>query len=167
MDPTDISDVTGATLDFLVNGHSPRENWTGLFRAGERVRLRIVNAASQTLFNLRIPGLAMTVVAADGVPVRPVTVDELQIGNAETYDLIVTPEDRAYTFVAEAIGNGNACILKDHRAGWLRIPAHLALVSAERQPGRIGLDDQRRDAAGPLAAGAHHHDIDIAAGIHC
>ena len=103
MDPTDISDVTAAAYQFLINGHSPRENWTGLFRPGERVRLRIINAATQTTFNLRIPGLPMSVVAADGLPVRPVEVDELQIGNAETYDVIVEPADRAYSFVAETI----------------------------------------------------------------
>jgi CopA family copper-resistance protein len=103
MDPTDISDIGAAAYEFLINGHSPRENWTGLFRAGERVRLRIINAATQTIFNLRIPGLPMTVVAADGVAVRPVDVDELQIGNAETYDVIVVPNDQAYSFVAETI----------------------------------------------------------------
>ena len=103
MDPADISDVTEAAYDFLINGHSPGENWTGLFRTGERVRLRIVNAAAQTTFNLRIPGLRMTVVATDGIEVRPVVVDEFQIGNAETYDVIIQPEDRAYTFVAETI----------------------------------------------------------------
>ncbi|WP_118857554.1 copper resistance system multicopper oxidase [Sphingomonas mesophila] len=103
MDPTDISDVTGAAYTYLVNGHGPSENWTGLFRAGERVRLRVINAAAQTIFNLRIPGLKLLVVATDGIPVRPVEVDELQIGNAETYDLIVVPEDRAYTLVAESI----------------------------------------------------------------
>ncbi|ODT88516.1 copper resistance system multicopper oxidase [Phenylobacterium sp. SCN 70-31] len=104
MDPTDISDVTGASYTFLVNGHGPQENWTGLFQPGERVRLRIINAAAMTIFNIRIPGLAMSVVQADGLDVRPVEVDELQIANAETYDVTVTPrEDRAYTFVAEAI----------------------------------------------------------------
>ena len=103
MDPTDISDVTAAAYTYLINGHSPAENWTGLFRSGERVRLRIINAATQTIFNLRIPGLRMVVVSADGVNVRPVEVDELQIGNAETYDIIVQPEDRAYSFVAENI----------------------------------------------------------------
>jgi CopA family copper-resistance protein len=103
MDPTDISDVTAAAYKYLINGHTPGENWTGLFRPGERVRLRIINAASQTIFNLRVPGLPMTVVAADGIEVRPVEVDELQIGNAETYDVIIRPEDRAYTFVAETI----------------------------------------------------------------
>jgi FtsP/CotA-like multicopper oxidase with cupredoxin domain len=104
MDPTDIADVTGETYTYLVNGHGPAENWTGLFRPGERVRLRIINAAAQSIFNVRIPSLSMTVVEADGQYVRPVTVEEFQIGNAETYDVIVTPtEDRAYTLVAESI----------------------------------------------------------------
>ena len=103
MDPTDISDVTAAAYTYLINGHSPAENWTGLFRPGERVRLRIINAAAQSIFNIRIPGLKLLVVATDGIDVRPVEVDELQIGNAETYDLIVVPEDRAYSFVAEGI----------------------------------------------------------------
>jgi CopA family copper-resistance protein len=103
MDPTDISDVTAAAYTYLINGHSPAENWTGLFRPGERLRLRIINAAAQTIFNIRVPGLKLLVVATDGIDVRPVEVDELQIGNAETYDLIVVPDDRAYTFIAEGI----------------------------------------------------------------
>jgi FtsP/CotA-like multicopper oxidase with cupredoxin domain len=104
MDPTDISDITGAVMTFLVNGHGPRDNWTALFQPGERVRLRFVNAAAQMIFNVRIPGLKLTVVAADGQNVRPVEVDEFQIGNAETYDVVVTPvDDRAYTLVAEAV----------------------------------------------------------------
>src|SRR5690606_11842016 len=77
--------------------------WTGLFRPGERVRLRIINAAAQTTFNLRIPGLPMTVVATDGIDVQPVEIDEFQIGNAETYDVIVRPAREAYAFLAEAI----------------------------------------------------------------
>jgi CopA family copper-resistance protein len=104
MDPTDISDITGAVYSFLVNGRGPADNWTGLFTPGERVRLRFINAAAQTIFNVRIPGLKLSVVATDGQNVRPVTVDEFQIGNAETYDVIVTPtEDRAFTLVAEAV----------------------------------------------------------------
>ena len=114
MDPTDISDVTGAVLDFLVNGHGPQDNWTGLFSPGERVRLRFINAAAQMIFNVRIPGLRMTVVQADGQNVRPIEVDEFQIGNAETYDVIVQPtEDRAYTLVSEAVdrsGMGRATL---------------------------------------------------------
>lgn len=102
MDPTDVADVNGSILEFLVNGHGPKDNWTGLFRPGERVRLRIINASSMSIFNVRIPGLRMTVVQADGLHVRPVEIDEFQIGVAETYDVIVTPtEDQAYTFVAE------------------------------------------------------------------
>ncbi|WP_230483901.1 copper resistance system multicopper oxidase [Sphingomonas sp. Leaf21] len=102
MDPSDVSDVTGSTYRYLINGHGPADNWTGLFTPGERVRLRVINASAMTNFNLRIPGLSLGVVQADGQDVRPVTVDELQIAVAETYDLIVTPtEDRAYTLVAE------------------------------------------------------------------
>ncbi len=104
MDPTDVSDVTGSTYAYLVNGYGPRDNWTALFRPGERVRLRVINASAMTTFNVRIPGLKLTVVAADGLPVRPVAVDEFQIGVAETYDVIVTPgDDRAYTLVGEAV----------------------------------------------------------------
>lgn len=104
MDPTDISDVTGSVYRYLVNGHGTEENWTGLFKAGERVRLRIINASAMTNFNIRIPGLPMTVVQADGNNVTPVEVDEFQIAIAETYDVIVMPpEDRAYGFIAEAI----------------------------------------------------------------
>ncbi|WP_372783311.1 copper resistance system multicopper oxidase [Phenylobacterium sp.] len=104
MDPTDISDVTGAAYKFLINGHGPSDNWTALFKPGERVRLRFINTGAQTIFNVRIPGLLMTVVAADGQNVRPVEVEEFQIGNAETYDVIVQPtEDKAFTLVAEAV----------------------------------------------------------------
>ncbi|HBV13301.1 MAG TPA: copper resistance system multicopper oxidase [Brevundimonas sp.] len=114
MDPRDILDVNGTTYTYLVNGHGPDENWTGLFRPGERVRLRIINASAMSIFNVRIPGLPMTVVNADGENVRPIEVDEFQISVAETYDVIVRPtEDRAYTVVSEAIdrsGMGRATL---------------------------------------------------------
>jgi CopA family copper-resistance protein len=104
MDPTDVADVTGSTYSYLVNGHGPRDNWTGLFTPGERVRLRVINASAMTTFNVRIPGLKLTVVQADGLNVRPVTVDEFQIAVAETYDVIVEPtDDRAYTLVGESV----------------------------------------------------------------
>jgi len=103
MDPTDVLDVTGSTYTFLVNGHGPKDNWTGLFTPGERVRLRFVNAGAMTIFNVRIPGLKLSVVQADGQNVRPVEIDEFQIAPAETYDVIVQPmDDKAYTLVAEA-----------------------------------------------------------------
>ncbi len=104
MDATDISDVTGFTYSFLINGQDTAANWTGLFRPGERVRLRIINASAMTNFNFRIPGLALTIVAADGNLVQPHETDELQIAIAETYDIIVTPtEDKAFGVIAEAI----------------------------------------------------------------
>ena len=114
MDPTDISDLTGVVFDFLINGHGPKDNWTALFKPGERVRLRFINAAAQTIFNIRIPGLKLTMVAADGQNIEPVEVDEFQIANAETYDVIVQPmEDKAYTLVSEAVdrsGMGRATL---------------------------------------------------------
>ena len=104
MDPTDIADITGEHFTFLMNGLAPGSNWTGLFRPGERVRLRFINSAAVTFFDVRIPGLRMTVVAADGQYVKPITVDEFRIGIAETYDVIVEPKDnRAYTIFAETM----------------------------------------------------------------
>ena len=104
MDPTDVSDVTGSTYSFLVNGHGTAENWTGLFTPGERVRLRIVNASAMTNFNVRLPGMPMTVVQCDGQNVQPVETDEFQIGIAETYDVVVQPaEAKPYGLIAEAI----------------------------------------------------------------
>lgn len=103
MSPTDLADVTASTYTYLVNGHSPTENWTGLFNPGERIRLRFINASSMSIFNVRIPGLPMTVVQADGQSVHGVETDELQIGTAETYDVIVQADgDRAYTVYAES-----------------------------------------------------------------
>ncbi len=104
MSPTDIADITGHTYTYLINGLAPDSNWTGLFRPGERLRLRFINAATMTYFNVRIPGLPMTVVQADGQNVTPVETDEFQIAVAETYDFIVQPkEDRAYTIFAESM----------------------------------------------------------------
>lgn len=104
MSDRDISDVTGYTYTFLMNGVTPADGWVGLFKRGEKVRLRIINAAAMTFFDLRIPGLKMTVVAADGQYVEPVTVDEIRLGVAETYDVIVEPkDDRAYAVFAQAI----------------------------------------------------------------
>ena len=103
MSPTDILDVSGATYTYLINGHGPGANWTALFRPGERVRLRFINGSSMSIFDVRIDGLPMTVVQADGNDVAPVTVDEFRISVAETYDVLVRPTaDRAYTISAQA-----------------------------------------------------------------
>jgi FtsP/CotA-like multicopper oxidase with cupredoxin domain len=104
MDPTDFADVTGSTYTYLMNGLPSEGNWTGLFTPGERVRLRVINVGAMTFHDVRIPGLKMTVVQADGQNVQPVDVDEFRIGPAETYDVIVTPkEDRAYTIFSEVL----------------------------------------------------------------
>lgn len=104
MDPTDLADVTGHAYTYLLNGFTSAANWTGLFRRGERIRLRFIQAGAMTFQDIRIPGLKMTVVQADGQNVQPVTVDELRIGPAETYDVIVEPkEERAYTIFAETL----------------------------------------------------------------
>ena len=104
MNDWDISDVTGASYTFLMNGRTPTANWTALFERGDRVRLRIINGSAMTIFDVRIPGLEMTVVATDGQDVEPVTIDEFRIGVAETYDVIVRPSaDSAYTLFAQAI----------------------------------------------------------------
>lgn len=104
MDPTDLLDVTGITYTYLMNGLAPHENWTAVAKAGQRVRLRIVNASAQTYFDVRIPGLPMTVVNADSHNVQPVETDELRIAVAETYDVIVTPPDnRPRTIFAETM----------------------------------------------------------------
>ncbi|GAB2562391.1 copper resistance system multicopper oxidase [Dyella jejuensis] len=104
MNPTDLSDVSAYTYTYLLNGHTPAGNWTGLFRPGERIRLRFINGSAMTLFDVRIPGLKMTIVSADGQDVEPVQVDEFRIANAETYDVLVEPqEERAYTVFAQSI----------------------------------------------------------------
>jgi FtsP/CotA-like multicopper oxidase with cupredoxin domain len=104
MNPTDLADVGGATYTHLMNGVTPEGNWTGLFKSGERVRLRFVNGSAMTYFDVRIPGLKMTVVAADGLPVHPVTVDEFRIATAETFDVIVEPTGQdAFTIFAQAM----------------------------------------------------------------
>ena len=105
MTPSDLSDVNGHTYTYLLNGLPPAGNWTGLFRPGEKVLLRLINAGAMTYFDVRIPGLKMTVVAADGQYVHPVTVDELRIAAAETYDVIVEPSGQdAYTIFAQDMG---------------------------------------------------------------
>ncbi|ELW85133.1 copper-resistance protein, CopA family [Acinetobacter sp. WC-743] len=105
---TDMSDVTGYT--FLVNGKTPEQNWTGMFKPNEKVRLRFVNASAMSFFDVRIPHLKMTVVSADGQPVKPVAVDEFRIGTAETYDVIVEPKGNHYQIEAESIDRSGFAI---------------------------------------------------------
>jgi FtsP/CotA-like multicopper oxidase with cupredoxin domain len=143
MDPTDLADVTGYT--FLVNGRGPTDNWTGLFKRAEKVRLRFINGSAMTIFDARIPGLRLKVVQADGNDVEPVEVDEFRIGVGETYDVIVEPkEDRAYTIEAQSIdrrGFARATLApRDGMAGPL---------PALRPPGVLGPTDMGHGGMGP------------------
>jgi len=103
MSPTDLADVSGYTYTYLMNGMPPAANWRGLFKPGERVRLRFISSGTQSFFDVRIPGLEMTVVQVDGLNVEPVTVDEFRCGPGETYDVVVTPTEEAYTLFAQSM----------------------------------------------------------------
>lgn len=105
MTPTDLSDVNAHTYTYLINGTTSLGNWTGLFKPGEKVRLRFINGSAMTHFDVRIPGLTMTVVAVDGQHVHPVTIEEFRIATAETFDVIVTPNGQdAFTIFAQDLG---------------------------------------------------------------
>ncbi|MCF6256559.1 MAG: copper resistance system multicopper oxidase [Gammaproteobacteria bacterium] len=103
MSPTDLADISAHSYTYLMNGTTPAGNWTGLFNPGERVRLRFISSGTQSFFDVRIPGLKMTVVHVDGQDIEPVTVDEFRCGPGETYDVLVTPQDDAYTIFAQSM----------------------------------------------------------------
>jgi len=149
MSPTDLADVSGYTYTYLMNGTTPAGNWTGQFRPGEKVRLRFINSGAMTFFDVRIPGLKMTVVQADGQDVEPVTVDEIRIGVAETYDVIVTPKDEAYTIFAQSMDRtGYARGTLAPRAGMT------AAVPTPDKPQPLEMEDMMGDMTG--MARAHH-----------
>ena len=160
MNPRDISDVTGATYTFLVNGHGPADDLEFAFLPGERVRLRIINGSAMTFFNVRIPGVSMQVIAADGQEVDPVEVDEFQIGTAETYDVIVTPPDGSHALVAEAMdrsGMGIASLTSHagHRATPPPLREPVTLTMADMGMGGMG-DMAGMDHTDPSSAGMDH-----------
>ena len=164
MSRTDLADVTAATYTYLVNGHSPNENWTGLFKAGERIRLRLINASSMSIFNVRIPGLPLTVVMADGQHVQPVETDELQIGTAETYDIIVQPPaEQAYTLYAESNDRyGYARATLAPRAG-MEAAVPLLRPRPLLSMKDMGMDHGQHAAATPAAVAAEDHSAHTAA----
>ena len=136
MNRTDLADISAATYTYLVNGHHSADNWLGLFKPGEKVRLRFINASAQSFFDVRIPGLKLTVVSADGQNVEPVIVDEFRIGLAETYDVIVTPEQKAYTIFAQSMD----------RTGYVRAtlatqPGLSATIPALDKPETLTMED--------------------------
>ncbi len=141
MSPRDIADVTGATYTYLINGHATADNWNAVFQPGERVRLRIINGSAMSIFNFRIPGLSMQVVAADGLNVQPVETDEFQIGTAETYDVIVQPEAaRAFAMVAESIDRSGQVIATLGPEAGMR-----ADIPAMRAVPTLGMKDMAMD----------------------
>lgn len=163
MAPTDLADVTG--YQFLMNGKGPGDNWTGLFKPGERVRLRFINASAMTFFDVRIPDLKMTVISADGQDVIPVPVDEFRIGVAETYDVLVNPRtDRAYTVMAEPIDrSGHARGTLAPREGMqaaIPPPRPRALLTMADMGPMEGMDhgamDHSKMAGGGAMAGMDH-----------
>jgi len=149
MNPTDLADVSAHTYTYLTNGVTPAGNWSGLFKPGEKVRLRFINGSGMTFFDVRIPGLKMTVVQTDGQNVEPVTVDELRIGVAETYDVIVSPKDEAYTIFAQSMDrSGFARATLVPRAGMT------AEVPALDKPVPLDMDDMMGDMRGTVRV--HH-----------
>lgn len=150
MSKTDIADITAATYTYLMNGRDAAQNWTGQFQAGERIRLRVINGSAMTYFNVRIPGVQMTVVQADGQNIEPVSVDEFQIGVAETYDVIVEPADGAHAIMAESMDrSGYVCGELSSQPG---VPA---TVPPLREPPVLTMADMGM-AHGDMSAHAHH-----------
>lgn len=148
MNPTDLADISAATYTYLANGATPAGNWTGLFKPGEKVRLRLINGSAMTFFDVRIPGLKLTVVQADGQDVEPVTVDEIRMGVAETYDVIVTPGDDTYTIFAQSIDRTG------YARGTLATREGLsAAVPALDKPMPLTMVDMMGEMAGGAAAG--------------
>jgi CopA family copper-resistance protein len=160
MDPTDISDVTGSTYSYLINGHDTAGNWNALFTPGERVRLRIINASAMTNFNVRLPDLPMTIVQADGQNIRPVETDEFQIGIAETYDAIVRPTGPTpFALIAEAIDRSGQC-----RATLAPVAGMTAPVPPLRKRPLLTMRDMGMDMPGMDMSGMDMSGMDMDSG---
>jgi len=163
MSPTDIMDVGGATYTFLMNGQPPAANWTALFTPGEAVRLRFINGSSMTTFDVRIPGLGLQIVQADGSDVEPVTVEEFRIGVAETYDVIVRPRSQAYTIFAQAQDRSG------YARGTLAMQAGMAAVVPPLDPrplrsmADMGMSHGGMSHEGMSAGATDHSKMDHAA----
>ncbi len=158
MNKTDIADIGGADYTYLINGRGTGDNWNGVFTPGERVRLRIINASSMSMFNIRMPGLPMTVVAADGLNVRPLEIDEFQIGVAETYDVIIEPKQaKPYAFVAESIDRSGQVV-----ATFGPRPNMQAAIPALREKPRLTMKDMGMDHSEMNMTGMDHSKMDMA-----
>ena len=176
MSPTDIADVTGYTYTYLMNGLSPSANWTGLFKPGERIRLRFINGSAMSYFNIRIPGLKLSVIQSDGQNIKPVEVEEFQIAVAETYDVIVNPgQDSAYTIFAEsmdrsgyALGTlatqpGMAAPIPALRERPLRTMTDMGMPM-EKMDNMKGMEMNNNDAESSQNSHHHHGSMNMEAG---
>ena len=163
MSDRDLSDVSGYTYTFLMNGATPEDGWLGLFEQGEKVRLRFINASAMTIYDVRIPGLKMTVVAADGQNIQPVSIDEFRIAVAETYDVVVEPSaDRAYTIFAQSIDRtGYARGILSPDANWsAEIPRmDPPALLGHRDMGMGGMSDMDHDMSGGSGMDHRKHEM--------
>ena len=160
MSDRDISDVTGSTYTYLMNGNPPQQGWQGLFEQGEKVRLRFINSSAMTIFDVRIPGLKMSVVASDGQNIQPVSVDEFRIGVAETYDVVIEPEvDNAYCIFAQSIDRTGFTV------GNLTSDASLHAPIPPMDPRPVlGHSDMGMDMSDMDMSGMDHSKMDMGAG---
>lgn len=174
MSPTDLADVSSSVLTYLMNGKTPAANWTGLFKPGERVRLRFINGSANTIYDVRIPGLKLTVIQADGQNVDPVTVDEFRFGPGQTYDAIVQPHDDAYTLFAQSMDRsgyacGTLCVREGLRAPvpkldpvqWLTMEDMMGTMGSMAGMSHSGMGGRssttNMDHSGMMAMGAMDH----------
>lgn len=155
MTPTDLADVSGHTYTYLVNGSTPAGNWTGVFTPGERVRLRFINASAMTYFDVRIPGLGMTVVQADGQNVEPVAVEEFRLAVAETLDVIVEPTAEAYTIFAQSMDRSGYARATLARAVGLQAPVPALDARQELTMADMGHMDHGAHAGHAMPLQAH------------
>jgi len=169
MSPVDLADISGYTYTYLMNGTTPAGNWTGIFKSGERIRLRFISSGTQSFFDVRIPGLKMTVVHVDGQDVEPVTVDEFRCGPGETYDVIVSPQDDVYTIFAQSLGRSgyargtlatheglSAPVPKVDAPEWLTMADMMGDMSGAHDMGAMASMDHGMHGGMAMAANAVH-----------
>jgi len=162
MSPADLADVSGETFTFLMNGQTPNGNWTGIFEPGETIRLRFINGSSNTFFDVRIPGLKLTVISADGQDVEPVSVDEFRFGPGETYDVIVKPTDDAHSIFAQSMDRtgytrGTLAVHKGLAAKVPTVDQPVWLSMKDMMGDMSGMSDMKRDSNMPMDQNSMDH----------
>ena len=162
MSPADLADVSAETFTFLMNGQTPNGNWTGVFKPGETIRLRFINGSSNTFFDVRIPGLRLTVVSADGQDVEPVGVDEFRFGPGETYDVIVKPTDDAHSIFAQSMDRtgytrGTLAVQKGLTANVPSVDQPVWLSMKDMMGDMSGMSDMKMDSDMPMDQNSMDH----------